>query len=273
MSDTRDPLRGGFGGSIPANYDQYLRPLLFEPYADDLIGRLKRKPHMRILEIACGTGVVTERLERTLGSGATIVASDLNAAMVEVARDRLPGSKVTWQVADASQLPFEEGSFDAVVCQFGWMFFPDKELCAREARRVLVPGGQLLFNVWDSIERNEIGLVVQRCLARLFGEAAPTFLQVPYGYHDADAIAAVLRAARFGDVLIEHVELDGNSPSAATAARGYAQGSPLANELATQGPDAQQHVLDEITKDMTERFGSGPLRVKLNALVGSGIAI
>lgn len=267
-----DNLRGGYGGSIPANYDRYLRSFLFEPYADDLIGRLKRKPHMRILEAACGTGVVTERLERTLGSGATIVASDLNPAMVDFARARLPDSKVTWQVADASQLPFKDGSFDAIVCQFGWMFFPDKAHCAREARRVLVPGGQLLFNVWESLERNEVAFIVQACLDRLLGDTAPSFLHVPYGYHDANAIAAVLDAARFSEVQVAPVEVASTCVSAEAAARGYLEGTPTANELATRGPEVLQRVLDETTRDLAARFGSGPLHVKLHALVGSGIA-
>lgn len=267
-----DNLRGGFGGSIPAKYDQYLRPFLFEPYADDLVARLKRKPHMRVLEIACGTGVLTERLERTLGPDATIVASDLNQAMVDFARTRLPDSKVTWQAADASKLPFDDGSFDAIVCQFGWMFFPDKDQCARESRRVLVPGGQLLFNVWESIERNEVGFIVQTCLDRLLGGSAPTFLHVPYGYHDADAITRVLAAAHFGQIEIVPVELVGTSPSAEAAARGYLEGTPTANELATRGPEVLQRVLSEATKDITTRFGSGPLRVKLHALVASASA-
>jgi ubiquinone/menaquinone biosynthesis C-methylase UbiE len=267
-----DTLRGGYGGSIPANYDRYLRSFLFERYADDLVGRLRRKPNMRILEAACGTGVVTERLERTLGADAAIVASDLNPAMVDFARARLPDSNVAWQIADASHLPFDDGSFDAIVCQFGWMFFPDKEHCAREAHRVLVPGGQLLFNVWESLERNEVAFIVQTCLDRLFGDAAPTFLHVPYGYHDAGTIARVLAAAHFGEIQIVPVELEGTCTSAQAAARGYIEGTPAANELATRGPEVLQRVLDETTKDLAARFGSGPLRVTLHALVGSGVA-
>jgi ubiquinone/menaquinone biosynthesis C-methylase UbiE len=267
-----DTLRGGYGGSIPANYDRYLRSFLFERYADDLINRLKRKPKMRILETACGTGVVTERLERALGADATIIASDLNPAMIDFARTRLSDSNVTWQSADALELPFEDASFDAVVCQFGWMFFPDKVRGARESRRVLVSGGQLLFNVWESLERNEVGHIVQSTLDRLFGDAAPTFLHVPYGYHNSDTIADVLEAAHFGEIQIVPVELECTCHSAEAAARGYIEGTPTANELSTRGPEVLQHVLDETTKDITARLGRGPLRVKLHALVCSGVA-
>ena len=267
-----DTLRGGFGGSIPANYDRYLRPFLFEPYADDLVKRLKPKPTIRVLEVACGTGVLTERLERTLGPDAAIVASDLNPAMVEFARSRLPNSKATWQAADASKLPFDDASFDANVCQFGWMFFPDKGQCAREARRVLMPGGQLLFNVWESLERNEVAFIVQTCLVRILGDSAPTFLHVPYGYHDPDAIKRLMAGAHFVEVTIVPLELESTCPSAEAAARGFIEGTPTANELSTRGPDVLQRVLASATKDIAARFGNGPLRVPLRALVCSGIA-
>src|SRR5260370_37291438 len=131
-----------FVGSIPQNYDRYLVPLIFEPYAKDLVQRLPAKPNRRVLELACGTGVVTEMLAAKLAPSDQLIASDLNQAMIDVARARLhayPGG--VWQQLDACTLPFDQGSFDAIVCQFGCMFFPDRPRALREARRVLRSGG------------------------------------------------------------------------------------------------------------------------------------
>ena len=114
-----------FSGSIPSIYDRYLGPLIFEPYAQDLATRLSALNPEHVLETAAGTGIVTRALVRSLSPGVTIVATDLNQPMLDHAAERIPSSRVSWQKADAQALPFPDGSFDAVVCQFGVMFFPD----------------------------------------------------------------------------------------------------------------------------------------------------
>jgi ubiquinone/menaquinone biosynthesis C-methylase UbiE len=145
-----------FAGSVPKVYEQYLVPLIFEPYAEDLASRVALGPCTRVLEIAAGTGVVTRKLASVLPKETSIVATDLNPAMLEVASSVAMKRPVEWREADAMHLPFDDQSFDAVVCQFGAMFFPDKGKAFAEARRVLEPGGRLLFNVWDRIEEKRI---------------------------------------------------------------------------------------------------------------------
>ena len=260
----------GFTGSVPANYDRYLRPFLFEPYANDLAERIMWQPNMRILETACGTGVLTERIQR---DHAAVTATDLNAAMVDYAKARLPQASVTWQAADALKLPFEDHSFDVVICQFGWMFFPDKAAGAREAHRVLVSEGQLLFNVWESIERNEVANVIQQSVHKLYGDSAPTFLQTPYGYHDPKAIRTLLVEAGFNEIRIEPVQLIGICPSAEDVAHGYVEGTPMSIEIAARGPNALREAVEQATKDVAARFGDGPVRVTHHALVCSAIAV
>src|SRR5215467_6200229 len=143
-----------FVGSIPENYDRYLVPLIFEPYAQDIAQRVKLEPGARVLELACGTGIVTERVARRLDPRDRLTATDLNQGMIDIARRRLgDDERVSWQQVDATSLPFEDATFGAVVCQFGWMFFPDKPKAMREARRVLQGGGTMLFNTWDRIDR------------------------------------------------------------------------------------------------------------------------
>ena len=154
-----------FVGAIPEIYDQYLVPLIFEPYAVDLAARLARLPLTTVLELAAGTGVVTRRLALGLPATVAITATDLNQPMLDRAAAVGTSRPVSWRLADALELPFADASFDAVVCQFGAMFFPDKPRAFAEARRVLKPGGTFIFNVWDRIEANDFALCATAALA------------------------------------------------------------------------------------------------------------
>src|SRR5581483_1821741 len=144
-----------FAGSIPALYDRYLGPIIFEPYATILAARVAGMDPRRVLETAAGTGIVTRELVRILPNDTAITATDLNQPMVDFAAGKIVAEKVSWRQADAQSLPFEDDAFDAVVCQFGVMFFPDRLAAYREVQRVLKPGGRFVFTVWDRIEENE----------------------------------------------------------------------------------------------------------------------
>ena len=195
-----------FAGSIPSLYEQYLGPLLFEPYAEETAGRLRGLTQGRILETAAGTGIVTRAMVGALPPAVEIVATDLNQAMLDLAATRLQAPQVTWRQADAQALPFEDAAFDAVVCQFGVMFFPDKGAGYREALRVLKPGGRFLCVVWDRLEANPVSKVVSDAVARLFPDDPPRFFErVPFGYADPDRIRGELRQAGFEDAAIETV--------------------------------------------------------------------
>ena len=187
-----------FAGSIPALYNRYLGPLIFEPYAADLATRVASGPAGRVLETAAGTGVLTRALAASLPGAAEIVATDLNQPMLDFAAAQPGVERVQWQRADALSLPFPDRSFDAVACQFGAMFFPDKIAGYREALRVLRPGGRFVFSVWDRIEENEFADVVTEAVAALFPGDPPNFLaRTPHGYHDGERIGAELAAAGF----------------------------------------------------------------------------
>src|SRR6266850_1441382 len=187
-----------FAGSIPKLYDTYLVPLIFEPYATDLANRLRSRSVSRVLEIAAGTGVVTRALASVLPESVSIVATDLNQAMLDQAS--LVGTKrtVEWRQADAMQLPFRDGTFDGVACQFGVMFFPEKSKAFSEARRVLRPGGIFIFNVWDQIKENEFADTVTTALESVFPKDPPRFMaRTPHGYHDRSHIARDLANGGF----------------------------------------------------------------------------
>lgn len=255
-----------FAGSIPALYDRYLVPLLFEPYATDLAERLADLTSGRLLETAAGTGAVTRALARSLPDSVAIVATDLNQAMLGLAATRPIARAVTWQQADAASLPFDDGSFDAVVCQFGAMFFPDKTVAFREARRVLKPGGRFLLSVWDRIEANEFAHVVSDAVATLFPDDPPRFLaRTPYGHHDTVAIRDALGEAGFERVTALTVERRAHAPSPREPAAGFCLGSPLRDEIEARDPARLDEATVAAAGALAARFGLGPISGRMRA--------
>ena len=259
-----------FVGRIPEQYERYLAPLFFNPYADDLVARLQVRDDMQVLEVACGTGIVTRRLEQQLGGRGSIVATDLNEAMFAHARTRLPArGHAQYRTADGMSLPFESGSFDAVVCQFGLGLFPDKAAGAREAYRVLKPGGVYLLNVWDALERNPVPRIAHETIAKFFPLDPPRFYTVPFGHHDRGALETLLRDAGFTDVRCEVVRKQGESASAAEAATGLVEGNPVYGEIMQRRPDALAEIKAAVAANLARELGDRPLRAPLSALVAS----
>lgn len=257
-----------FAGSIPALYDKYLGPLIFEPYADDIAKRLSSLSAGRVLETAAGSGIVTRALLRSLPTSVSVVATDLNQPMLDHAAAQTSSSRVSWQKVDAQALPFPDGAFDAVVCQFGVMFFPDKQKAYGEARRVLKEGGRFIFNAWDRIEDNDFADVVTAAVTEMFPNDPPLFLaRTPHGYHDKTVILEELRGAGFGNATLDTVTRRSVAPSCRDPAIGYCQGTPLRNEI--EGRDASR--LAEATEaaacKISKRFGNGPVDGKIQAHV------
>jgi len=256
-----------FTGSIPAAYDRYLGPMLFEPYAADLVARLAVPPKAAVLELACGTGILTQRLRRALPVTATLTATDLNEPMVAYARGKMPNAPVTWQQADAQQLPFPDGAFEAVACQFGVMFVPDKPRAFAEARRVLKPNGLFAFNVWGSLDENSFGRIARDTIARFFTSDPPTFYDVPFGFHDVAAIRAMLRTARLNLVFCETVELEATSPSAQDAALGLVTWNPVVLDVNERATAPAEEIVAAVAQALAAEGGDAPLRLPMKALV------
>jgi len=256
-----------FAGSIPKLYEEYLVPLIFQPYAEDLASRLASRTLSRVLEIAAGTGVVTRHLASALPEQVSIVATDLNQPMLDMASGIGASRPVEWRQADAMQLPFEDGAFDAVVCQFGVMFFPDKSKAFSEARRVLKPGGVLLFNVWDRIEENEFAHTVTAALESLFPTDPPRFMaRTPHGYHDIEAVERDLHRGGFvSPPRVQTVAARSKAGSARIPAIAYCQGTPLRNEIEARDKARLGEATDLATAAIARRFGPGPVDGKIQA--------
>lgn len=248
-----------FAGSIPELYEAYMVPLIFAPYAEDLARRAAALRPARVLETAAGTGVVTRALTRRLEAGVDLLATDLNAPMLERAQAIGTAQPVRWQVADAQQLLLADASVDLVVCQFGAMFFPDKPRAFREARRVLRPGGTLLFNVWDTLASNEFTALVTETLAQRYPADPPRFMvRTPHGYADREAIARDLRAGGFSAApVFETVAGRSRAASALVAATALCQGSPLRNEIEARDPQRLAQATAQAAAAIAARFGSG----------------
>ena len=255
-----------FAGSIPAIYDRCLGPMLFEPYARDLAGRAAAIQPARILETAAGTGIVTAALAEALPE-TEIVATDLNQAMIDVAAGRVSSPRVSFQVADAQSLPFPDGGFDAVVCQFGVMFFPERVGAYREARRVLRADGAFMFSAWDSLDSNPASKAMAEAMAEVFPDDPPSFLQrTPFGYHDTSRIEADLRAAGFDEISFETVVLPSRARSAREAATGMCQGSPLRAEIEARDATRLDSAVEAAARAL-ERLSGPALDVEMSAHV------
>ena len=257
-----------FAGSIPQLYDHHMGALFFAPYAMNIAQRLSGIAAGEILETVAGTGIVTEAMATSLPPTVKITATDLNQPMLDHAATKPRLGRVRFQQANAQELPFGEASFGAVICQFGVMFFPDKVQAYKEAKRVLKPGGRLIFNVWDKLSANPLFDAVVAGLKRRYPAHASWFLErTPCGYHDEGRIRADLRAVGFADCVIERVTLSGQARDCRGPAIGLCQGSPMSAEILELDPGGLEAATEAAATAIAERFGAGPFEAPLRALV------
>ena len=259
-----------FAGSIPANYERYLGPFLFEPYALDLVSRLQDKKYSDILEIACGTGRVTSHLARSVKHD-RITATDLNPDMISIAKEIVKDDTVKWMPADAMQLPFEDDSFDLVVMQFGIMFFPDKEKGLKEAYRVLRHGGKLIFSTWNKVETVKAIHEGRMVIESYFGDDPPIFYSVPFSMYDDRELTTIARRAGFKNITTTLVKKEGVSPSASDLAKGIVEGNPVYLAILEKDASLVNAIKDHVQKVLTEKFGDKDLRSPLEAWVAEGV--
>lgn len=257
-----DSPSASFIGTIPANYDRYLGPLIFEFSAADMAKRVASGLNgaARVLEVACGTGISTRHLSEKTPGGTEITATDLNQAMLDFAVEKngaLEG--VTYQQADALALPFADNEFDAVVCQFGVMFFPDKAAGLAEMSRVLKPGGQLTITIWDRFEVNPAVGIVDSIIKSAFDTNPPRFLEVPFNLLDVSAVESLYHGAGFQDVDVTHVSEAVKVLDHENVARGFLTGNPTVLEVNDRGSVDIETLIKAASKKLEDTFGPVPV--------------
>jgi ubiquinone/menaquinone biosynthesis C-methylase UbiE len=252
-----------FKHSTPVLYDRYMGPLLFAPYANYVAKRAALLQPPRILETAAGTGIVTAAIHAAVPE-ADIVATDINPGMLEFAAHRGSSDRVTFQVADAHDLPFSDGSFDLVICQFGAMFFPDRVRANQEAWRVLTNGGSYLLLSFDRLERNVVPQAAGDAVAALFPDDPPMYLERgPFCYSDPDLIKRDLVKAGFSHVELETVTLSSHV-TAHDAAQGIVLGSPFRAEIERRDSSALDRAVCAVAQALARWDGkNAPLSAHL----------
>jgi len=257
-----------FSGNIPENYDSGMGPVIFAGYATDMARRVASGSPSRVLETAAGTGIVTRAVRDAISPEAHLTATDLNVGMGDIARTKFRSDEnVTIQEADATALPFPDASFDTVVCQFGVMFFPDKERSYREVHRVLVPGGRYLFNVWDSHRYNAFGRIAHEVIGSFFPSDPPKFYDVPFSYYMIDPIKEALIASGFGEIEVSVVQLQRSVNDFSSFARGIVFGNPVIDQIRQRGGVEPTEIQQAVAATMRDEFGREPSLMPIQAIV------
>lgn len=259
-----------FTGSIPEHYEKGLVPYIFIDYGQDLADRVAALNPEKLLEIAAGTGVVTCMLQEALGDSTHMTVTDLNPEMLEVTQGKLGDFKnIKVQPADALALPFDDEVFDAVICQFGVMFFPDKATSYREVYRTLKSGGKYFFNVWDSFEHNAYARIAHEVICNTFPDNPPQFLQLPFGYYQTEAISDSLTDAGFINITVDVLRIEKIIPDTENFARGLVCGNPTAEEIKDRGDKDPEDVVSVLSEALKKEFGDNPGRMSLQSILFS----
>jgi ubiquinone/menaquinone biosynthesis C-methylase UbiE len=260
-------VSASFTGSIPDFYDTCLGPAWFDAFAADLAKRLSPKPPGDVLEIACGTGLVTKHARERLDPAIRLIATDFSKSMLEYARVKLHARNgIEWREADGAKLPFGDNAFGAVLCAFGIMFIPDKQAALREARRVLKPGGRFLFNVWDRLEANPHAAANAKVFGRLFPGDKEMISTSPYEMYDRALLENLLSEAGFRDIRFDTKRVQVDAVSARTIAIGHIRGSPRSLLLEKRGASVDE-VIELTTAAIAAVGGADPYRGSVQAVV------
>jgi SAM-dependent methyltransferase len=256
----------------PQYYNDCLGPLWFDSFAADLVQRLPVDPAGDVLEIACGTGLVTRRLRERLSGSVRLVATDLSQVMLDYARAQLQARQdIEWHAADALELPFNDSEFVAVVCGFGVMFMPDRQAALSEARRVIAEGGTLVFSVWDRIEENPHALASAEVLETMFPGDPEMKFRTPYDMCDPGLLRRLLAGAGFHPTRIETKRIPVVDADPRRIATGLIRGTPRATLIEQRGVSLEV-VIDRATEALT-LTGGDPYGAQAQAVIVEAVAI
>lgn len=256
-----------FTARIAENYEKYLAPVFFISTSKDLVTHLNGEPKS-ILEIAAGTGQVTRNIIKSF-PGAKVTATDINPGMLDVAKSIVNSPNVSWQIADACELNFADNSFDAVICQFGVMFFPDKQKAMNEAYRVLKAGGQIAFNTWDSLENNRICKIPDDVVTKVFENDPPPFYKIPFSMYDPAEMESLLKNAGFKNIKVENKKIEGYSDSPDNAVTAFTEGNPIYLQIMERDPAILPVFQKMLREELVKEFGEGRFTIPLSEFIAT----
>lgn len=238
----------GYGGSAAEIYERHMVPAIFGPWAEDLLALATPKPGERVLDVACGTGVVARRAAHRVGPNGTVVGYDLNPGMLAVARTIAPphGAQIEWREGNVSAMPFPDATFDLALCQQGLQFFPDRPAALREIRRVLVPRGRLALSVWRPMQHSPGFAALATALGRLIAPEAAAIMQGPFALGSADDLRTLITGANFRDVVVQPAAKALRFPSPEEFVRRYVAATPLSAVVAKASDDARAALITEV---------------------------
>ncbi len=264
--------RWQIAGSSAQKYERYVASW-FASWASDLVERADLQPGWQLLEVACGTGIVTRAAGPLIGPTGTIVASDLNEDMLsEARRHSVAGAQVQWRRADAADLPFGNEAFDALLCQQGLQFVPDRAEAVAEMRRVLRPGGVAAVSVWRSAEHNPYISALAEGLSRHVSPDAGQTMLTPCGLGDRDVLAELFVEAGFSSVDVHAVTLAREPMDPAEAIGGNLAALPIAEQIQAMDPDARTRMIDDIVDSLADYVSDGELTSPNSAHVAVALA-
>ena len=256
-----------FDDTIAQHYDDYLGPLVFEPFAADLAERATAAPAANVLELACGTGRVTRHLAAHFAPPAQLTATDLNPGMMALAQCTVVAPHVAWDVVDMSAIPYADRTFELIVCQFGLMFVPDKLVALREMYRVLAPSGRLLFNTWADPADNQLFAISGAVTAAHFGSNPGAQAQGPFSMQDEAGTRQLLVQVGFDTATVDSVQKTVAVETAQRAATGFIKGTPVLTAIQQRDPALLPVMLKHLETEFTHLLGAPPLQASLRAWV------
>lgn len=234
-----------YGGDPATNYERFFVPSIGAPLATDLIGLAALRPGERVLDVACGTGVVARLASQQVGSNGSVTGLDVNPGMLAVARTATPpGMSIEWHEADAKAMPFPNASFDIVLCQMGLQFMADKPAALGEMRRVLLPGGRLICNVPGPTP--QLFTILAEALARHVGGEAAGFVNHVFSFHDTEEIQSIVRDAGFHDISVESETKSLRLPAPQEFLWQYVYGTPLAGATERMDDESRSSLDHEV---------------------------
>jgi ubiquinone/menaquinone biosynthesis C-methylase UbiE len=261
-----------FTGQDAENYDFYLGPILFEPYARYLASKIDTANVTSVLEIACGTGRVSRHIRKTFPADVKFIATDISNDMLSVAKRELVNKQIDFQTEDAQSLSFGDNSFELVICQFGMMFLPDKKKGFSEIYRVLKPGGKFIFFTWDNTLNIPLfKLLVNDLVIPYFQDEDDSRFFVPFSLHQPKVLRDWMENAGFKNVETKNVILKSGSPTSRIIADAFFRKHPIGREISAINPAAFEQVAIKFETEIAIKFGAENPVIDLSALLNSGI--